>query len=411
MGTERDMRPGDPWSPEILEELHSLLIGLQKRSEAELRSELGALAEAHGESVYGELLYLLSHLRFPADQAREYWEGILEHRHSIQQRLGGDVDLRVALVSYFLEVNRHLENPKIIEMQLFEEERASAYRDELTGLHNFRMFREQLEREVFHSGRCSKPVSLVMLDVDHFKAFNDANGHEEGNRALQELARLLERALRKCDVAVRYGGEEFALILPCTTKTSAYLVAERTRDAIENHRFRGQHALPDGDLTVSAGVATFPADALDEGELVRRADRALYLAKAAGRNQVMLYGQSRRSYGRVSVGLEGSFRTLSDEVRTLTTLNMSESGCLFVTECKPQVGALVELKLRTDPEREVTASGRVVHVEPAAESGYRVAVHISDARNADRARLMRLVRDAAVDGVPVLESGPPDGLG
>ena len=390
---------GSDWSPEIMEDLHALLSRLETRRDT-LGADVRNLERDHGTAVYTALLHLLSHLRFPADEAKPHWERILEHQRSMQQQLGSAVDLRVALVSYFVQVNRQLKNPKIIEMQLFERERASAYRDELTGLYNYRMFREHLERELYRSRRSGQPLSLVMIDVDDFKSYNDANGHEAGNQALEIVAGVLEGALRKSDVAARYGGEEFALILPSTPKSNAQLVAERTREAIEQQQFENEDVLPGGGLTVSLGVATFPADAADPPELVRHADRALYVAKAAGRNQVVLYGQSHRSYGRADVQMSGTFRTLTGECSTLTTVNVSEAGILFRTEKQLQAGSLVELSVDIDAERRITASGRIVHVEDAGDGTYRTALHITEARNADRARLMRLVRESAVADFP-----------
>jgi diguanylate cyclase (GGDEF)-like protein len=397
--------PGTECRPEVLEDLHALLVGLDREPET-LAEDVRELERCHGEDVYGELIYLLSHLSFPASQARPHWQLIVQHRASMQDRLGQKVDLRVALVSYFVEVNRQLHNPKIIEMQLFERERASAYRDELTGLYNYRLFREHLTREVSQANRFGQPVSLVMLDVDDFKRYNDCNGHEAGNLALAGVAKLLTSVLRKGDFAARYGGEEFALILPSTPKTNAHLVAERTRASVEQRHFVGEESLTEGRLTLSAGIATFPADAVDAAELIRHADRALYVAKARGKNQVSLYGQSRRSFGRLSLTVPGTFRILADESHTLTTVNLSEAGLLFRTDMEMRVGTILELNVQTDPDRQITATGRVVHVENGGDGTFRTAAHITDASNADRAHLMNLIRDSGTKEFAIVE--PPD---
>ena len=395
---------GSDFNPEILDELHALFAA-SDTGEDTLEADARELERRHGPAVYSELIRLLSHLSFPASEAKPHWDLVVRHRDSMQERLGEKVDLRVALVSYFLEVNRKLRNPKIIEMQLFELERASAYRDELTGLYNYRLFREHLTREIYRAARCGKPLSLVMVDVDEFKRYNDCNGHEVGNQALASVARLLTTPLRKSDIAARYGGEEFVLVLPSTTKTNARLVAERSRAAIEREPFAGEEALSGGRLTVSMGVATFPADATNPAELIRQADRALYVAKARGKNQISLYGHSRRSFGRVAVTLPGTFRMLADESHTLSTVNLSEAGLLFRTGTRLRVGTILEFTLETDPDRQITAAGRVVHVEVGGDGTFRTAVHISDASNPDRARLMQLIRDAAVDDSRVAD--PP----
>ena len=372
----------ETWNPAVLEDLRALLDEVCSGPVGEeIEPEVRALEEDHGDVIYAELIYLLTHLRFGPDEAKPHWERVVEHRRSMQERLGGAVDLRVALVSYFVEVSRQIKNPKVIEMQLFESERASAYRDELTGLYNYQMFREQLGREFARTSDRAQPLSLMMIDVDNFKEYNDAYGHEQGNRALTALARAIEGVQRESDFSARYGGEEFALILPATTKTEAQAVAEQLRAAIAA-----------GELTVSIGVATHPADAEQPTDLVRQADRALYLAKAAGRNQVVLYGQSSRSHGRVQVEISGSFRTLADSDHELTTLNLSEAGLLFHSEHAPALDSTIELQLRTGRERTVRAVGRVVTVEADGTGGFRTAVQITAARNVDRARLMRLVR-------------------
>jgi diguanylate cyclase (GGDEF)-like protein len=395
---------GSDFNSEILDELHALFAASDSGSDT-LDADARKLEQRHGPVVYSELIRLLSHLNFPASEAKPHWDRIVRHRESMQDRLGEKVDLRVALVSYFLEVNRQLRNPKIIEMQLFELERASAYRDELTGLYNYRLFREHLTRETYRAARSGKPLSLVMVDVDDFKRYNDCNGHEVGNQALASVARVLTTSLRKSDIAARYGGEEFVLVLPSTPKTNAQFVAERSRAAMEREPFTGEEVLPGGRLTVSMGVATFPADAANPAELIREADRALYVAKARGKNQVSLYGQSRRSFGRVAVMLPGTFRVLADESHTLSTVNLSEAGLLFRTDARLQVGMILELTLQTDPERQITAAGRVVHVEVGGDGTFRTAVHVIDTPNADRARLMALIRDATVDDSCVAE--PP----
>ena len=192
------------WTPELVETLYELLYGADLRGQA-LDSELQKLEHKYDGAVYAELIYLLSHLRFDPDEAKRCWQQIVEHRDSMQKRLGTSVDLRVALVRYFLEVNRKLKNPKVIELKLFEQTQASVYRDDLTGLWNFRYFREYLAREIDRGERYSPVLSLIMVDIDDFKHYNDRNGHEVGNQALATIARLLAESLRKIDVAARYG--------------------------------------------------------------------------------------------------------------------------------------------------------------------------------------------------------------
>jgi diguanylate cyclase (GGDEF)-like protein len=172
--------------------------------------------------------------------------------------------------------------------RLFEETRLLAITDELTGLANHRQFYHQLAREVRRAQRYRRPLTLLMLDLDFFKGFNDRFGHLAGDQALREMGEVLRRNAREVDILSRYGGEEFAIILPETDLKQAVYQAERIRAAIAGHAFRGKDSSPEGDLTVSIGVATLTAELRKIEELVHDADQALYRAKAQGRNRIAL---------------------------------------------------------------------------------------------------------------------------
>ena len=161
--------------------------------------------------------------------------------------------------------------------------------DGLTGLYNRRYFDEQLVREIAISERYNRPVTLLMIDIDNFKAYNDAYGHPEGDAALQQTAALLLRGVRGADVVARFGGDEFALILREKHAQGALLIAERTRGLIKNAYPDEQNPILRARLTVSIGIAELPADAANSKELVARADQALYAAKTRGKNQCGLY--------------------------------------------------------------------------------------------------------------------------
>jgi diguanylate cyclase (GGDEF)-like protein len=165
-----------------------------------------------------------------------------------------------------------------------------AVTDGLTGLYNHRHLHERLALEVERSQRSGLPLSLLMLDVDHFKQYNDTFGHPAGDEVLRQLARVLNDTRRANDVVARYGGEEFALILVDTAKFTAAKVAERVRERVEAHDFAdvANKIMKKTGISVSIGVATFPDDGTDAEGLVRAADTALYAAKRAGRNRVVL---------------------------------------------------------------------------------------------------------------------------
>jgi diguanylate cyclase (GGDEF)-like protein/PAS domain S-box-containing protein len=165
-----------------------------------------------------------------------------------------------------------------------------ATRDGLTGLYNHRHFQERLEQEIHRAHRYDATLSLLFMDVDHFKAYNDTYGHPEGDDLLRSLGQLLLAGgaglLRSADFAARYGGEEFVIILPETELEGAVVVAERIRVAVQTYSFRNAHPQPGGRVTVSIGVAQLGDHEDSKSQLLASADAALYASKAAGRNRV-----------------------------------------------------------------------------------------------------------------------------
>jgi diguanylate cyclase (GGDEF)-like protein len=168
-------------------------------------------------------------------------------------------------------------------LRLQETLRSGSERDPLTDLYNRRHLEISLQRELARARRHAFPVSLVMLDVDHFKAFNDTNGHDAGDEVLRNVAHVLRRHTRAEDVACRYGGEEFLLVLPDCRVDDAYSKCEAIREAIAQlHVFSRGIALPR--ITASLGIACYPEDGERMEDLIAGADAALYRAKSTGRN-------------------------------------------------------------------------------------------------------------------------------
>lgn len=166
-----------------------------------------------------------------------------------------------------------------------------ANRDGLTGLYNHRYFKDALTMEVDRSKRYDWIFSLLFIDIDYFKNYNDTNGHPAGDEVLRSLTAIVHKFLRKTDVFARYGGEEFTVILPETPKDFAAVVAGSMREIVEKHQFFAEESQPDGKLTISIGVATYPEDAETGEDLIERADQAMYKAKQTGRNRVCISGR------------------------------------------------------------------------------------------------------------------------
>ncbi len=175
---------------------------------------------------------------------------------------------------------------------LYERTRQIAITDRLTGLHNFGYFFERLKEEKMRAERYHRLLSLVIFDIDHFKKYNDANGHPAGNEVLKKIASILKSEAREVDIVARYGVEEMVMVLPETGRKRAAELAERIREKISSTLFAHMESQPLKKITVSAGVATFPVDASNEEELTKKADISLYEAKSGGRNRVVSFTPS-----------------------------------------------------------------------------------------------------------------------
>jgi len=167
-----------------------------------------------------------------------------------------------------------------------------ALTDALTRLPNRRHFEEVLQAELDRVRRYGGECSVAIADVDFFKHYNDKLGHLAGDRALRELADVMRRELRLHDMVARFGGEEFAMIMINAGKEESFPILERLRADVEDHPFRQRDIQPTGRLTISAGLAAFPVDGTTYDEILDAADKALYAAKHAGRNQIRLAGSS-----------------------------------------------------------------------------------------------------------------------
>jgi len=217
-----------------------------------------------------------------------------------------DVDVRVRTrteIGYLAEVFNHM----VAKLRQGRQELATANEalrekntqleelsitDSLTGLYNRHHLMETLAGEVARCRRHNRAFTLLIMDIDHFKSYNDTYGHLAGDEVLRRTGVLLKESIRSCDYAARYGGEEFILILPETEAEGGVETAERIRNQIAEKDMGA-----DGDplkVTISAGVASFPRDGDDPHSLIKRADAALYEAKRRGRNRVVLIGEGRK---------------------------------------------------------------------------------------------------------------------
>jgi diguanylate cyclase (GGDEF)-like protein len=177
--------------------------------------------------------------------------------------------------------------------QLFlTDAKQKAETDPLTGLYNRRYFHQIARKFVEKAITDQTPISVFLFDIDHFKQYNDANGHEEGDKLLMELSELVREYTRKTSVVARYGGEEFIVLLPGVSAADAFKYAERLREAIASHPFPHRESQPFEFLSISGGIASFPDHERSIQGVIRLADEALYKAKESGRNRITVHNSS-----------------------------------------------------------------------------------------------------------------------
>ncbi|HWR02911.1 MAG TPA: diguanylate cyclase [Humidesulfovibrio sp.] len=348
-----------------------------------------------GGQGYAEALYLLTRMRFSAEDALLFWGEILRHHQGLNLALGRDVGIRVAVCDYFMNLHPKMRDPVIVEVQVLLQKEKSALLDELTGLYNRRYFNDAIGREVERFKRFGQRFSLVMLDVDHFKRFNDTYGHTAGDDALRTVSSVLQNTARSFDHVVRYGGEEFALILPHTDADQAVAAAERMRCAIAANPVKvGNQDVP---ITVSLGAATFPEDAINARDLVCRADEALYEAKRT-RNTACSFSERNRRFPRAPINLVVLFTSqngepVSQPIR-VTAMNVSFGGMLCLSPAPILPGTKVEVALDAEApnQRGLRVSARVVRLERESEDGgFGIALAFNLGTQEERRDLVRLV--------------------
>jgi diguanylate cyclase (GGDEF)-like protein len=258
-----------------------------------------ALAAIVGWAIAFALLSaaVITPTRRLAEMAKRIGEGDLEARVGIDRHdeIGA---LGISLNAMAIELRKYTQGlEEAVRSRTAALEAANreleqlAITDGLTGLRNHRYFRNALDFEIKRGARRIHPLVLCMIDIDHFKVFNDNHGHQVGDAVLQKVSHLLSSHLRSTDIVARYGGEEFAVVLLDTTAEEGFKTAQKLCDVVRQEPFEGEELQPGGKLTISVGVASFPDEADTSERLIRHSDLALYEAKRRGRNSVVRWAE------------------------------------------------------------------------------------------------------------------------
>lgn len=326
---------------------HELLPLLSAATEDSLMlSRVDELAAEHGDSVYKEMLLMMTGKHFGAELSRRYWTAAVGHCREIFKAEFAGRGFRPALLDYLRHFAGELSDPRIIEGEYLYNITKSSVTDGLTGLYNQTYFKKILEKTIANQRRSGdNSFALVFLDLDHFKQYNDRCGHLQGDEALRICAEIITNNLRDGDIAVRYGGEEFALLLPSLDRHTAFTVAERIRKGIENRYFSRQELLDSGNLTISGGISLFPDSGTTVEEIIQTADLELYKAKER-RNCIYSFSDDRRRNSRRTVKSLVEYASFDGALyRPALSTDISEHGMGLGCESLLEEGSTLSLRL------------------------------------------------------------------
>jgi diguanylate cyclase (GGDEF)-like protein len=247
--------------------------------------EIPACCKDQPSECAAKILLALTRKTYRPRKADRLWKDIKKHEKYMERRLGRPCGISVATLDYLINVSGKWDQAVVAEADQIENLTNAATVDGLTGLYMREVFDSWLEKMVAECQRYGDSLSLLMADIDDFKAINDTHGHPVGDKVLKSIGAELKNNLRSADFAARYGGEELAAVLPHTKIRPARTVAEKIRIAVEKH-FADRLG-----VTISIGVASWHSDMRSPTGLIKAADQALYEAKQAGKNCVYVHGR------------------------------------------------------------------------------------------------------------------------
>ena len=298
---------------------------------------LDPLLERHSKEsdFYSRFFLAVAHARLDEDHAKVHVSGMIDHHDQLTTSLGRPVDFRVTVLDYLVAHPDIVKMPGIVDLDAFRETERRATTDQLTGLYNRRFLQSYLDKELNRARRYDQQFSVVFLDVDDFKLINDTHGHTVGDRVLARVGREITSLLRLEDIAVRYGGEEFVIVLPQTHLVGAKVFAERLRARLAQD---DESAIA---VQFSAGIASYPFDGTTVSQLINTADAALYQAKLAGKDRVVVSRRGERYKADIPVLCFAN----DSELGSGTAFDISTNGIALYAHRLLKPGELLRLRV------------------------------------------------------------------
>ena len=327
------------------------------------------LAWVAGSGVHAGLLMLLCNVSFEETEARRHWEAMVKHRAALSAVAGRPAPLRAAMADYLIGLNQRAARPRLIDVIETLRSGATEMTDPLTSLRSKPFLDEQIARETSRAARFKIDLSYVHLEIDDFTRITERLGHSMGTILIQELAGIIRSSIRNIDYCARISGSEFGLLLTETDRMGAYHVADRIRQKLEAFHLERRVAGRPFELSISAGVASYPDDAGGPEELAARAREAWFMARARGTGRVATHYRERREFIRLTTDHEDLQIKLGDPAGdgsgpTATLKNISAGGVLFESDRPIEIGRAVQIECRNRRESgSVVIPGHVVRIE------------------------------------------------
>lgn len=355
---------------------------------------LNEIVKEFGIETCSTIIHVLTHLELEPIRAKESWGKIITHREKMSNLLKRKINLRTAICDYFCSIDGSLKNPKVVEISVFEDKDKASKYDNLTGLFNRNFFDDYLSREIARAKRYDLELSILFFDLDDFKKINDSFGHLAGDAILKSVSTIIIEEVRTEDLAARYGGEELVVVLPQTGKIRSLILGERIREKIEEMSLNFQNQFIN--LTVSAGLASYPEDADDADNLLKYADHALYEAKSYGKNNIVIYSKHKRRYLRINLVRKIQIENVGNNSEStqikVNSKNFSKAGILFESSTPFAIGDRIRLTIPLENEEDdITVSGSVVRIEVHGPDRYDIGVSFIEMDKVIKSEISRLI--------------------
>ena len=351
----------------------------QSTCDLTLLSELNNIVKKYGHVACQVIFQVTADLHLNRDKAMVYWKQVSQHSSWLHEKVGRPLPLVATICDYLSNnISQLSHKPKLTTHEHFNSLVNHSTIDRLTGLFNRNCFNDILKHLLALTQREDSELSLVFLDLDDFKFVNDHFGHQRGDYVLNKFGQLLSSSIRQSDIALRYGGEEFVILMPNTGLKEAMILSNRIRLKVKSMPF-----IENGTnlhISISGGLAVYPTHAKTADELVYSADSALYQAKGSGKNNIKVFKNESRHYLRVPLVQNIKVKEINFDGATIQDAichNICFGGVFFETSQHYHVRDSIQIAIKFNDENPTLMFGTVVRVEEVSDNYFTIAVSFS----------------------------------